>query len=95
MITIIYAVVVLGLLVFVHELGHFLLAKKLGVGVLKFSLGFGPKLFGRKIGDTEYLISAFPLGGYVKMIGEDPDEEVTPEEMARSFPINRQGRRWP
>ena len=93
MITIIYAVVVLGLLVFVHELGHFLLAKRLGVGVLKFSLGFGPKLFGRKIGDTEYLISAFPLGGYVKMIGEDPDEEVTSEEMARSFSHKSPGRK--
>lgn len=85
MITIIYAVIVLGVLIFVHELGHFLLAKRLGVGVLKFSLGFGPKLIGRKIGETEYLISAFPLGGYVKMIGEDPDEEVSPEDMARSF----------
>jgi len=85
LITIIYAVLVLGILIFVHELGHFLLAKKLGVGVLKFSLGFGPKLIGRKIGETEYLISAFPLGGYVKMIGEAPDEEVSPEEMARSF----------
>jgi regulator of sigma E protease len=83
--TIIYAVVVLGVLIFVHELGHFLLAKRLGVGVLKFSLGFGPKLIGRKIGETEYLISAFPLGGYVKMIGEAPDEEVSPEDMQRSF----------
>lgn len=85
MITIIYAVLVLGMLIFVHELGHFLLAKRLGVGVLKFSLGFGPKLIGRKIGETEYLISAFPLGGYVKMIGEATDEEVSPEDMARSF----------
>ncbi len=93
MITIIYAVVVLGALVFVHELGHFLLAKRLGVGVLKFSLGFGPKLIGRKIGDTEYLISAFPLGGYVKMIGEDPDEEVTPEDKARSFSHKSPGKK--
>lgn len=63
-------VVVLGILIFVHELGHFLVAKWLGVKVEKFSLGFGPKLFGRTIGETEYLISAFPLGGYVKMYGE-------------------------
>lgn len=63
-------VVVLGILIFVHELGHFLIAKWLGVKVEKFSLGFGPKLFGRTIGETEYLISAFPLGGYVKMYGE-------------------------
>jgi len=68
-------IVVLGLLIFVHELGHFLFAKLFKVKVLKFSLGFGPKLFGRTYGDTEYLISAFPLGGYVKMYGENPDEQ--------------------
>ena len=68
--TVIYAIIVLGILIFVHELGHFLLAKMLGVGVEKFSLGFGPKLLGKKIGETEYLLSAFPLGGYVKMFGE-------------------------
>ncbi len=68
--TVIYAIIVLGVLIFVHELGHFLLAKLLGVGVEKFSLGFGPKLIGKKVGETEYLISAFPLGGYVKMFGE-------------------------
>ena len=68
--TVIYAIIVLGVLIFVHEFGHFLLAKLLGVGVEKFSLGFGPKLIGRKFGETEYLISAFPLGGYVKMFGE-------------------------
>ncbi len=63
-------IVVLGILIFVHELGHFLVAKWVGVKVEKFSLGFGPKLFGKQIGETEYLISAFPLGGYVKMFGE-------------------------
>ncbi|MBI2353611.1 MAG: RIP metalloprotease RseP [Deltaproteobacteria bacterium] len=67
---VIYAIIVLGVLIFVHELGHFLLAKLLGVRVEKFSLGFGPKLAGYRIGETEYLISAFPLGGYVKMFGE-------------------------
>lgn len=67
---VIYAVIVLGVLIFVHELGHFLVAKLLGVSVEKFSLGFGPKLIGKKIGETEYLLSAFPLGGYVKMFGE-------------------------
>lgn len=67
---VIYAIIVLGLLIFVHELGHFLVAKLLGVSVEKFSLGFGPKLIGKKIGETEYMISAFPLGGYVKMFGE-------------------------
>lgn len=68
--TVIYAIIVLGVLIFVHELGHFLFAKMMGVRVEKFSLGFGPKLLGTKIGETEYLLSAFPLGGYVKMFGE-------------------------
>jgi regulator of sigma E protease len=79
------AIVLLGILIFIHEFGHFIVAKLMGVGVLKFSLGFGPKLIGRKWGDTEYLISAFPLGGYVKLIGENPDEEVAPEDQRRSF----------
>jgi len=78
-------IIVLGVLVFVHELGHFLFAKLFGVRVLKFSLGFGNKIFGRKWGETEYLISAFPLGGYVKMYGEHPGEEIEPAEKPRSF----------
>ena len=65
---------VLGVLVFVHELGHFLLARWNGVRVLTFSLGFGPKLLKVTRGDTEYCISAIPLGGYVKMAGETPDD---------------------
>src|SRR5687767_4452345 len=82
------AVLVLGLLIFVHELGHFLVAKASGVSVLRFSLGFGPKIFGRKVGETEYVVSAVPLGGYVKMLGEEPDEEGSAEAAAdprRSF----------
>jgi regulator of sigma E protease len=67
---VIYAVIVLGILIFVHEFGHFIVAKLFNVKVEKFSLGFGPKLFGMQIGETEYLLSAFPLGGYVKMFGE-------------------------
>jgi regulator of sigma E protease len=67
---VIYAIIVLGILIFVHEFGHFIIAKLFNVKVEKFSLGFGPKLFGKQIGETEYLISAFPLGGYVKMFGE-------------------------
>jgi regulator of sigma E protease len=70
---IVAAVLVLGFLIIVHELGHFLIAKRSGVAVLKFSLGIGPRLFGRTFNGTEYLISAIPLGGYVKMAGEDPD----------------------
>ena len=68
---------VLGVLVFVHELGHFLAARRLGVRVLTFSLGFGPKLLKVRRGDTEYCISAIPLGGYVKMAGENPDDPRT------------------
>ncbi|GAB6193462.1 RIP metalloprotease RseP [Desulfocastanea catecholica] len=73
-------ILVLGLLIFVHELGHFLFAKLFGVRVLKFSLGFGPKLVGKVFGETEYVISAFPLGGFVKMFGENPDEQQISEE---------------
>jgi regulator of sigma E protease len=68
---------VLGVLIFVHELGHFLMARRLGVRVLTFSLGFGPKLLKFRRGDTLYAVSAVPLGGYVKMAGENPDEERT------------------
>ena len=66
---------VLGVLVFVHELGHFVMARWHGVKVLTFSLGFGPKILKVKRGDTEYAISAIPLGGYVKMAGENPEEQ--------------------
>lgn len=83
--SILSAIVVLGILVFIHELGHFLLAKKLGVGVLTFSLGFGPKLLSRKVGETQYQIAAVPLGGFVKLIGENPEEEVKEEDRSRSF----------
>lgn len=86
--TFLSAIVLLGILIFVHELGHFLFAKKLGVRVLKFSLGFGPKLIGRKYKDTEYLVSAVPLGGYVKMLGEEPGEELKEED--KPFAYNYQ-----
>jgi regulator of sigma E protease len=77
--------VVLGILIFVHEFGHFVVARWLGVGVTKFSFGFGPKLAGVKRGETEYLISAIPLGGYVKLVGENDEEEVSPEERDKAF----------
>ena len=83
--SIISAVIVLGILVFVHELGHFILAKRLGIGVITFSLGFGPKLLGRRMGETQYQIAAVPLGGFVKLIGENPEEEVKEEDRDRSF----------
>ena len=73
-------VVSLGILIFIHEFGHFLAAKLSGVNVERFSLGFGPRLLGRRWRETDYRISAFPLGGYVKMLGEAADEEV-PEEL--------------
>jgi len=78
-------IIVLGVLIFFHELGHFLIAKLCNVKVLKFSLGFGPKVIGKKMGETEYIISALPLGGYVKMLGEENNEEIIPEEANRSF----------
>ena len=65
---------VLGVLVFVHELGHFLAAKRVGIRVLKFQLGFNPTILSFRRGDTEYGIGALPLGGYVKMAGENPDD---------------------
>ena len=68
---------VLGVLIFVHELGHFLAARRIGVRVLTFSLGFGPKLLSFRRGDTEYCVSAIPLGGYVKMAGENPEDART------------------
>jgi len=83
---------VIGVLIFFHELGHFLVARLVGVKVLKFSLGFGPKLYGRQIGETEYLISWLPLGGYVKLFGEEAEdssaeatETLSNEDRSRSF----------
>ena len=77
MTTLLSFVFVLGVLIFVHELGHFLMARRIGVRVLTFSLGFGPKIVNVKRGDTEYCISAIPLGGYVKMAGENPEDART------------------
>ncbi len=74
MTTLLAFVFLLGVLIFVHELGHYMMAKRIGIRVLTFSLGFGPKLIGFRRGDTDYCISAIPLGGYVKMAGETPEE---------------------
>lgn len=97
MTTVIAGILMLGVLVFVHELGHFAVAKWCGVKVLRFSLGFGPKLVSKQWGETEYLICAIPLGGYVQMLGEGSGEQgeaadLTPEERERSFadqPVSR------
>ncbi len=88
------AVVALGALIFIHELGHFLVAKGMGVGVERFSLGFGPRIFSFRRGETEYCVSIVPLGGYVKMTGRggprggrDPplDRRNRPVDPAKSF----------
>ena len=68
---------VLGVLIFVHELGHFLMARRIGVRVITFALGFGPKLINIHRGGTDYCIKAIPLGGYVKMAGENPEDSRT------------------
>ncbi|OGQ92833.1 MAG: RIP metalloprotease RseP [Deltaproteobacteria bacterium RIFOXYA12_FULL_61_11] len=83
--TIAYVVILFGVLVFVHELGHFLAAKLFKVRVEKFSLGFGPKLFSFTRGETTYLLSALPLGGYVRLLGESPVEPYDGPEAERAF----------
>ena len=86
MITILAIIFLIGILVFVHELGHFIVARLNRVKVEKFSFGFGPKLLSWTIGETEYRISLIPLGGYVKMLGENPDEASDEELLdTRSF----------
>ena len=85
--------VALGVLVFVHELGHFMVAKRLGILVQRFSIGFGPVVFARRRGETEYALSAMPLGGYVKMLGEedetDPAVVAEPERAFSTQPARR------
>ncbi|HJL14017.1 MAG TPA: RIP metalloprotease RseP [Sandaracinaceae bacterium LLY-WYZ-13_1] len=82
---VVYFIVLVGVLIFVHELGHFAWAKFFGVKVLKFSLGFGPKIAGFSRGDTEYVVAAFPLGGYVRMLGESPHDRIRAEDADRAF----------
>src|SRR5262245_39438793 len=83
----------LGFLIFIHELGHFLVAKWNGVKVEKFSIGFGPTLMGFKRGETEYVLAAVPLGGFVKMLGEGPDEEGTKSTDPRAYSNKSVGQR--
>ncbi|WP_225071758.1 RIP metalloprotease RseP [Desulfuromonas sp. CSMB_57] len=88
MVTILTGILMLGVLIFVHELGHFVVAKLAGVKVLKFSLGFGPRLLSRQWGETVYQICVVPLGGYVQMLGEGSDEAeqlTDPADKERSF----------
>src|ERR1035437_7656938 len=77
MMTIVQLLLVLGLMVLVHEFGHFVVAKACGVRVETFAIGFGKRVVGIRRGGTEYQINALPLGGYVKMAGEIPGEEVS------------------
>ncbi|MFO0954662.1 MAG: site-2 protease family protein [Isosphaeraceae bacterium] len=83
----------LGLVIFLHELGHFLLAKWNGVKVEKFSIGFGPTILGFRKGETEYVLAAVPLGGFVKMLGEGPEEEANKSNDPRAYPNKSVGAR--
>ncbi len=84
------AAVVFGAAILVHEAGHFILAKRKGVKVEKFSIGFGPKLLGFRRGETQYLLAMIPLGGYLKMAGENPGEgEGAPDEFFSKTPFDR------
>src|SRR3989344_5995660 len=87
-ITLLVFLVVLGIMVFVHELGHFLIAKKNGVMVEEFAFGFRPKLWSKKIGETTYAINLIPLGGYVKMFGES-DGKTGPRSFKSQKSISR------
>ena len=78
-------ILVLGVLIFFHELGHFLVARLVGVRVLRFSLGFGRHIWSFNRGGTDYCISLVPLGGYVKLLGENPGESISPEDIPYSF----------
>jgi regulator of sigma E protease len=80
LLSLIYFLIVLGVLVLIHEFGHFITAKRIGVRVEQFSIGFGPKLWSFKRSETEYLICAIPLGGYVKMAGDEPGENIKGEK---------------
>jgi regulator of sigma E protease len=73
--TFLITIIALGIVIFAHELGHMLVAKKAGVGVLEFSVGMGPKIYGKKVGETLYCLRAFPFGGFVKLAGLDDDDD--------------------
>lgn len=85
-VTLIYFVLILGIIILVHEFGHFIFAKKFGVFVHEFALGMGPKIFGKKKGETEYSLRAVPIGGYCAMAGEDGEET---DEKGKKIPKNK------
>ena len=92
MLTFLIFLAVLAILVLSHEFGHFIVAKLLKIRVETFSVGFGPRLFGKKWGQTDYRVSAIPLGGYVRVIGLGPDESTVTEGTSREAPPV--GKRW-
>ena len=90
MFTILVAIIVLGVIVFIHEFGHFLVAKLSGIGVERFSIGYPPTMISHKFGETEYCIGWIPFGGYVKLVGEAPDEVPTDSRSFRAkSPLTR------
>lgn len=89
-----YAILAFGILIFFHELGHFLMAKLMRVKVLTFALGFGKKLLKLRVGETEYAVCAVPLGGYVKMLGEDQQEKIPTQDLPRAFSNQSVARRF-
>ena len=88
--SIVGVIILLGGLIFFHELGHYTVAKFFGVKVEVFSLGFGKKIFSKQVGETEYCLSIFPLGGYVKLMGDDPSKDVPVAEADRAFRPRRE-----
>lgn len=90
-IIILSAIVVIGLIVFIHEFGHFIVAKLFGIGVEKFSIGYPPTMVSHKIGETEYCIGWVPLGGYVKLVGENPElaDDDNPKSFLKKSPLVR------
>lgn len=95
MVTILATIFVLGILIFVHELGHFLIAKWVGIGVPRFSIGLGPKIFGLKRGETEYRLAWIPFGGYVKMAGDRTAEAIEGGGEGQEFPPEKEFDRKP
>ena len=81
----VWFILLIGVLIFVHEFGHFVVAKSFGVKVLRFSVGFGPTLVAVQKGETEYVVAWLPLGGFVSMLGSDPTEEVPEEDRERAY----------
>ncbi len=84
--SIILSIIIFAILILVHEFGHFIVAKLFGIRVDEFGIGFPPKIFGKKIGETEYTFNLFPIGGFVKIFGETPDDEsIDGKDSRRSF----------